>query len=296
MQGHVDGVGIVADVRDDGFARVVTIGVPTPTLLRYVVEKGSIASTASRSPSRGLDDDGFDVSLIPETLERTTLGDAEHGTARQPGGRRAGEVRREAGGAVSSRDVRSVRDDRGGDRGHPRRADGRRRATTRTARTRATSCMAAQFATPEAINFMAKQAARADLPRADAGALRRARPRPDGGQERVAARDARSRCRSRRARASRPASRRADRAHTIQVAIDPSTAPRDLVQPGHVFPLKAQGRRRARAHRPDRGGGRPRAPRRPQPGRRDLRDHERRRHDGPRRGPRAPTAASTASR
>ncbi len=32
----------------------------------------------------------------------------------------------------------------------------------------------------------------------------------------------------------------ADRAHTIQVAIDPESAPRDLVQPGHVFPLKAK--------------------------------------------------------
>src|SRR6266700_3167521 len=31
-----------------------------------------------------------------------------------------------------------------------------------------------------------------------------------------------------------------DRARTIQVAIDPETAPRDLVQPGHVFPLKAK--------------------------------------------------------
>src|SRR5213078_2078412 len=32
----------------------------------------------------------------------------------------------------------------------------------------------------------------------------------------------------------------ADRAHTIQVAIDPESSPRDLVQPGHVFPLKAK--------------------------------------------------------
>src|SRR6202012_3439090 len=32
----------------------------------------------------------------------------------------------------------------------------------------------------------------------------------------------------------------ADRAHTIQVAIDQSASPRDLVQPGHVFPLKAK--------------------------------------------------------
>src|ERR1700744_167091 len=32
----------------------------------------------------------------------------------------------------------------------------------------------------------------------------------------------------------------ADRAHTLQVAIDPKTSPRELVQPGHVFPLKAK--------------------------------------------------------
>ena len=42
MQGHVDGVGGIWDVRDDGFARVVTIGAP-PEIMRYVIEKGSIA-------------------------------------------------------------------------------------------------------------------------------------------------------------------------------------------------------------------------------------------------------------
>ena len=42
MQGHVDGVGVVAGVREDGFARVVTIAADRG-LLRYVVEKGSIA-------------------------------------------------------------------------------------------------------------------------------------------------------------------------------------------------------------------------------------------------------------
>ncbi len=39
----------------------------------------------------------------------------------------------------------------------------------------------------------------------------------------------------------------ADRAHTIQVAIDPGSRPADLVQPGHVFPLMRQARRGARA-------------------------------------------------
>ena len=78
-----------------------------------------------------------------------------------------------------------------------------------------------------------------------------------------------------------------DRARTVQVAIDPSSRPRDLVQPGHIFPLKAKDGRRAGAHGPDRGGGGPRAPRRPQPVRRDLRGDERRRHDGARARPRA---------
>lgn len=42
MQGHVDGVGTVTGVGQDGFARIITIAAE-PSLLRYVVEKGSIA-------------------------------------------------------------------------------------------------------------------------------------------------------------------------------------------------------------------------------------------------------------
>jgi riboflavin synthase len=78
VQGHVDGVGGVWDVRDDGFSRVVTIGVPAD-LLRYVVEKGSIAIDGVSLTVSGLGDDWLQVSLIPETLERTTLGEAETG-------------------------------------------------------------------------------------------------------------------------------------------------------------------------------------------------------------------------
>ena len=81
-----------------------------------------------------------------------------------------------------------------------------------------------------------------------------------------------------------------DRAHTIQVAIDPSSRAARPRPARPRLPAEGQARRRARAHRPDRGGGRPRAPRRPQPGRRDLRDHERRRHDGARARPRRATA------
>jgi riboflavin synthase len=73
MQGHVDGVGVVADVREDGFARVVTVE-PDPALLRYVVEKGSIAVDGVSLTVTAVDDGSFSVSLIPETLERTNLG------------------------------------------------------------------------------------------------------------------------------------------------------------------------------------------------------------------------------
>jgi riboflavin synthase len=79
VQGHVDGVGAISETRDDGFARVVTIAAD-PDLLRYVVEKGSIAVDGVSLTVARVDDDSFDVSLIPETLERTNLGAARPGT------------------------------------------------------------------------------------------------------------------------------------------------------------------------------------------------------------------------
>jgi riboflavin synthase len=78
MQGHVDGVGAVTAVRPDGFARVVTVEAD-PALLRYVVEKGSIAVDGVSLTVARVGDSDFDVSLIPETLERTSLGRAEPG-------------------------------------------------------------------------------------------------------------------------------------------------------------------------------------------------------------------------
>jgi riboflavin synthase len=78
MQGHVDGLGVVVARRDDGFARVVTIAA-SDDVLRYVVEKGSIAVDGVSLTVARIDAEGFDVSLIPETLERTTLGEAEVG-------------------------------------------------------------------------------------------------------------------------------------------------------------------------------------------------------------------------
>jgi riboflavin synthase len=78
VQGHVDGTGTVADVREEGFARVVRIDCD-PDLLRYVVEKGSIAVDGVSLTVAAVDDVAFEVALIPETLERTTLGEASPG-------------------------------------------------------------------------------------------------------------------------------------------------------------------------------------------------------------------------
>jgi riboflavin synthase len=75
VQGHVDGVGAVESLGHDGALRVAA----SSELLRYVVEKGSIAVDGVSLTVAEVDDDGFSVALIPETLERTTLGRAEPG-------------------------------------------------------------------------------------------------------------------------------------------------------------------------------------------------------------------------
>ena len=78
VQGHVDGLGTVAGIHEDGFARVVEIAAP-PELLRYVVEKGSIAVDGVSLTVASVTDRTFTVSLSPETLERTNLGAATNG-------------------------------------------------------------------------------------------------------------------------------------------------------------------------------------------------------------------------
>ena len=79
VQGHVDGVGTVSAVREEGIARVVTVGAD-PALMRYVVEKGSVALDGVSLTVARVDADGFDVWLIPETVERTNLDSVAPGT------------------------------------------------------------------------------------------------------------------------------------------------------------------------------------------------------------------------
>ena len=99
--------------------------------------------------------------------------------------------------------------------------------------------MAAQFATPDAINFMAKEGRgliclaltpeRCDELGLDLMAAKNESAFETAFTVSIEAREGVTTGIS-----------AADRAHTIQVAIDPESSPRDLVQPGHVFPLKAR--------------------------------------------------------
>jgi riboflavin synthase len=78
VQGHVDGLATLLDVREEGFSRVLALSLD-PALLPYIVEKGSIALNGVSLTVSALREDGFEVSLIPETLQRTTLGRAATG-------------------------------------------------------------------------------------------------------------------------------------------------------------------------------------------------------------------------
>ena len=78
VQGHVDCEGEVTRVTPDGMARRLAIVVPE-RYRRYFVEHGSVTVDGVSLTVALLTDDGFEVSLIPETLERTTLGTVKSG-------------------------------------------------------------------------------------------------------------------------------------------------------------------------------------------------------------------------
>ena len=78
VQGHVDGVGELVSRTPAEHWDVVRIALP-PVLARYVVEKGSIAVDGISLTVTAVASDWFEVSLIPETLKRTTLGPKQPG-------------------------------------------------------------------------------------------------------------------------------------------------------------------------------------------------------------------------
>src|SRR6185369_7835618 len=158
----------------------------------------------------------------------------QHRASGQPGGGRAGEVRRTTGGAPMSKFATiedAIEDIRAGrmivvcdDEDRENEGD---------------LTLAAQFATPEAINFMAKEGrgliclalppTRCDELGLDLMAAKNESPFETAFTVSVEARDGVTTGISAH-----------DRARTIQVAIDPRSTPKDVVQPGHIFPLKAK--------------------------------------------------------
>jgi riboflavin synthase len=73
VQGHVDGTGVVSGIRAEGIARALRVDAD-PDVTRYLVQKGSVAVNGVSLTVSALGDEWFEVSLIPETLNRTTLG------------------------------------------------------------------------------------------------------------------------------------------------------------------------------------------------------------------------------
>ena len=78
VQGHVDAVGRVRSLAAEGESHRVWIDAPE-TVVRYCIEKGSIAVDGVSLTVAAFDDEGFEVALIPHTLEVTTLGRLEPG-------------------------------------------------------------------------------------------------------------------------------------------------------------------------------------------------------------------------
>ena len=78
VTGHIDGTGTLGIRRDQGANLVLGVRA-TPSLLRYIVEKGSIAIAGVSLTVNSVSDEGFDVAIIPHTRDHTTLGDLSIG-------------------------------------------------------------------------------------------------------------------------------------------------------------------------------------------------------------------------
>ncbi|MEJ7597122.1 MAG: riboflavin synthase [Kofleriaceae bacterium] len=78
VTGHIDGTGALA-AREDHGANLVLVIRAAPQLLRYIVEKGSIALAGVSLTVNRVDGDGFSVAIIPHTRDHTSLGDLQIG-------------------------------------------------------------------------------------------------------------------------------------------------------------------------------------------------------------------------
>ena len=260
VQGHVDGVGEVVAAEEDGFARRLRVELG-PELSLYAIERGSICLNGVSLTVAALGEGWVEVSLIPETLERTN---ARRGGAGAQAERRV-RRRRKVRGAVG--DTIDTRAKKGADVSHmteTQKTDGAGAETGESpfstieeaieeirAGRMVVVCddedrenegdlvMAAQFATPEAINFMAKEARGLICLALTAERCERLGLNLMAAKNEAPLQTAFTVTIEAAGGVSTGISAH-DRAHTVQVAIDPNSGPRDIVVPGHMFPLRAK--------------------------------------------------------
>ena len=80
VAGHVDGLGCVESIHDDGRSQRWRIAAPRP-LLRYIAAKGSVAIDGVSLTVNAVDGEGFDVNLIPHTVASTAFAMTKIGAA-----------------------------------------------------------------------------------------------------------------------------------------------------------------------------------------------------------------------
>lgn len=72
VSGHIDGTGVISDIKKDGIAIWYTISTK-PEIMRYIIEKGSIAIDGISLTVAKVTDNSFSVSIIPHTAQQTIL-------------------------------------------------------------------------------------------------------------------------------------------------------------------------------------------------------------------------------
>ena len=78
VSGHIDGTGIIRIIREEDIAVWITVAAERP-ILRYIVEKGSVALDGTSLTVVKVDDESFEVSVIPHTYRETTIGKKKPG-------------------------------------------------------------------------------------------------------------------------------------------------------------------------------------------------------------------------
>lgn len=78
VSGHIDGTGTVTEIKNDGIAVWYTISA-SPEIMRYIVEKGSIAIDGISLTVAKVTENTFSVSIIPHTAQQTILSENKTG-------------------------------------------------------------------------------------------------------------------------------------------------------------------------------------------------------------------------